>query len=102
MSAHNRLPHTRFFPAGFFLILAASLAAGLLMPSTAEAQRVTRLHQEAWDAVDRHAGELIALGDAIWHYAETALTEYRSSEELAVYLEGRWSVSWPSSTPCPA
>ena len=89
MSAHNRFPHTRFFPAGLFLILAASLAAGLLMPSTAAAQRVTRLHQEAWDAVDRHAGELIALGDAIWHYAETALTEYRSSEELAVYLEGQ-------------
>ncbi len=69
------------------LVLPAALTLGLLLPAGLSAQRVQRLHQEAWAAVDRHADELVALSEAVWSYAEVALTETRSAEELAGYLE---------------
>jgi aminobenzoyl-glutamate utilization protein B len=43
--------------------------------------------REAVASVDRHADELVAMSDAIWGYAETALREHRSSKLLADYAE---------------
>jgi aminobenzoyl-glutamate utilization protein B len=73
-------------------VIAAVPAAG--EPATAEpagpsaslpepsAAKLAAVH-----SVDRHAGELIALSDRIWAYAETALREHQSAAALADYAE---------------
>ncbi len=41
----------------------------------------------AMKSVDQHSGELIALSDQVWGFAETALREHRSAAVLADYAE---------------
>jgi aminobenzoyl-glutamate utilization protein B len=43
-------------------------------------------------SVIKHQQELIAIGDKIWAYAETALKETKSSKELADYAESQGSL----------
>ena len=40
-------------------------------------------------SVETHKQELISLSDKVWAYAETALKEYKSSEELANYAQAQ-------------
>ena len=68
------------------LPLCAALALSATA-SSADAQDIDDLRSTAWEWVDSHGEELIALSDAIWNHAELALLEIRSAEELAGYLE---------------
>lgn len=51
------------------------------------AQKINKAKKQIIATVDRHANELIALSDSIWGYAETALTETKSSKALADYAQ---------------
>lgn len=53
------------------------------------AQDVQALRREAWAAVAAQQNELIGLSDTLWREAETSLTETRSAEEIAAFLEAR-------------
>src|SRR5258708_32786902 len=44
---------------------------------------------EVIKSVDKHQEELIAIGDKVWAYAETALKEFKSSKELADYAQAQ-------------
>lgn len=62
------------------LLFTGSVFAAARVPNLAE-------KQEAAKIVDAHRGDLIALSDEIWRYAETALKETRSSKALADHAE---------------
>jgi len=51
------------------------------------AQKINKSKKQMIASVNSHAQELIDLSDKIWHYAETALTETKSSKLLADYAE---------------
>lgn len=59
----------------------------LLGATGASSQSPEQLRDRAFEVVAQRAEEFIQLSDAIWEYAEIALTEHRSSAELADYLE---------------
>jgi aminobenzoyl-glutamate utilization protein B len=64
--------------------------AAVLFPGLLEAQQpadVATLRARAFDVVDERAEQLYALGDRIWRFAETSLTESRSSAAVADFLE---------------
>jgi aminobenzoyl-glutamate utilization protein B len=61
----------------------------VVLAASASAQNVDRLRREAWDSVADHQEELIAMSDALWHYAELSLLEVKSAAELADYLEAQ-------------
>jgi len=68
--------------------LLALLAIALVGPATVSAQRVDRLRGDAWQSVERHQEDLIALSDALWRHAELSLRETESAAALADFLEG--------------
>ena len=47
----------------------------------------TPLNKDAFAWLDAHFTELSEMNEKIWHFAEVAMEEYRSSELLASYLE---------------
>jgi len=51
------------------------------------AQKINKSKKQMIAGVDAHSQEFIALSDSIWSYAETALTETKSSKLLADYAE---------------
>src|SRR5215216_2915294 len=63
----------------------------LLTPSFVFAQtvRFADTKRAAAATIDQHAGEMSALSDEVWRYAETALKETRSSKALADWAESK-------------
>ncbi len=59
----------------------------LLLTTTAYSQGWTENKQAVVASIDKHADKLTAISDSIWAYAETALEEVRSAQELAAYAE---------------
>ncbi|HSB09352.1 MAG TPA: amidohydrolase [Blastocatellia bacterium] len=66
--------------AGILLIV-------LLMPPVVAIAADGKKKEEAVASIEKHKGELIAMSDQIWRFAETALRETRSSKLLADYAE---------------
>jgi aminobenzoyl-glutamate utilization protein B len=67
------------------LALAFSL---LVLPFAADARtKPSAAKKASVQSVESHAGELIALSDQIWAFAETALREHQSAAALADYAE---------------
>lgn len=67
------------------VLVSATLAALATLSPLQAAPSATK--KAAVKAVDAHSGELIALSDQIWAYAETALREHRSAAAIADYAE---------------
>lgn len=63
----------------------------LITPSLAFAQTIrhAEMKRGAIATIDRHAGEMTALSDEVWRFAETALKETRSSKVLADWAEAK-------------
>ncbi len=70
----------------FILML---LSFYLISLSVYSQQTVPPVKEAVISSVDNHEGELIALSDSIWKFAETALREHRSSKILADYAEAQ-------------
>jgi aminobenzoyl-glutamate utilization protein B len=70
------------------LLLLPSLAAAKPAPAKKPA-RVSPNKEAVVASIDLHRSELTGLSDQIWHYAETALRETRSSKTLADFAEAQ-------------
>ena len=68
------------------------LIFGCLFFTFAKSQTVAKMPQNKRsivESVERHSKDLIQLSDSIWAFAETALTEYKSSKLLADYAQAQ-------------
>jgi len=68
---------------------AAIIVACLAAPTLAQDIGPESLREQAHAAVDQHAESLYDLSKRIWRFAETSLTESRSSAALADFVEQR-------------
>jgi aminobenzoyl-glutamate utilization protein B len=66
-----------------------ALAVLCLWPLSLLAASPTAVKRSAVASIDKHAGELTAVSDQVWTYAETALREYKSSKVLADFAEAK-------------
>jgi len=69
-----------------FLLLTPTLLTPTLL---AQPVKFADAKREAVVTIDRHAGEMTALSDEVWRYAETALKETRSAKALGDWAEGK-------------
>jgi len=70
------------------LLLLPLLAAAKPAPARKTA-KVSLNKEAAVSSIDRHRSEMTGLSDQIWHFAETALHETRSSKTLADFAEAQ-------------
>jgi aminobenzoyl-glutamate utilization protein B len=70
------------------LLVALLFTPTLLFAQTATV-RFADTKRAAIATIDKHAGEMTALSDEVWRYAETALKETRSSKALADWAEAQ-------------
>lgn len=68
----------------FYVLILLTLPCPLVL---AQSKKVSAGKDAVIKSVDAHKQELIALSDAIWAYAETALKEHQSAKVLADYAE---------------
>jgi len=76
-------------------------------------EKANRCKTDAWDYIDRNAGEIAKIGDAVFYFAELGMQEFRTSEftadalrkagfDVEVGISGippAWMATWGSGGP---